>query len=356
MMKNIIATITFHRALNCGAVLQSYALQKYIESLKCDSEVIDYRCPKVEEAYRIFRKTKNLRDMISVVIYFPIKIVKKYKFSKFKKTYLKQSLKCNTHEELMKLSKKYKTVIVGSDQVWNLEITGKDKAFFLDFCDKDKRVAYAASVGNNSLFLQNEKLYKDDLNKFKGISVREKSVSEKMGVLLGRKISTVVDPVFLLDREEWERMIDAKGENSPYIFSYCLHEKKVYEETQRISDRKSLPIVCVPSNFKCPIKGKIKRTMGPIEFLTMIRNAEYIVTDSFHAIAFSIIFNKKFIPVLKNDYKELNERILSLMDVCGLTDLFYQKEILFEQLNYNDVNSRLKVEIDKSKLFLKNNI
>lgn len=351
-MKDKIATITFHRALNCGAVLQTYALQKYINKLKKDSEVIDYRCKKIENSYRLFQKTMGIKSTISLILYLPIRLVKKHKFNKFKREYLKVSKKCSSDNELKMISQEYKSIIVGSDQVWNLEITGQDMAYFLDFCNDDKRIAYAASVGNYTSFVEKQELYKKDLSNFKGISVREKTVSDQLSNSLGREIHTVVDPVFLLNKEEWESMIQKKTEKSPYVFAYCLHEKKVYEETKRIADNKHIPIVCVPSNLRCPIKGKIIRTMGPIEFLSRIKNAEYVVTDSFHAVAFSIIFNKKFIPVLKSEYKELNERIISLIDLCGLNALFSQKEYFYEQFDYSDVNRRLKVEIDKSKLFL----
>lgn len=142
-------------------------------------------------------------------------------------------------------------------------------------------------------------------------------------------------------------------QHQPYIFVYCLHESSVYDEAKRLSEKTGLPIVCVPASWRCPVKGKIIRDMGPQEFVSAIRSAEYVVTDSFHAAAFSIIYNRKLIPILKKAYPELNERLTSLIKMCGLDDVFELKEEVYDQVKYSEIGEKLNTHIERSKDYLK---
>lgn len=244
-------------------------------------------------------------------------------------------------------------IITGSDQVWNLDLTGHDKAFFLNFTDYTKRASYAASVGKKELYKDTAVDCRDELKRFEFLSVREDSTAVELCEKLGKIPEVVVDPVFLLKVEQWNRIVKESKSAKPYIFVYCLHELSVYDEAKRLSEKTGLPIVCVPASWRCPVKGKIIRDMGPQEFVSAIRSAEYVVTDSFHAAAFSIIYNRKLIPILKKAYPELNERLTSLIKMCGIDDVFELKEEVYDQVKYSEIGEKLNTHIERSKDYLK---
>lgn len=347
-----VATITFHRAINCGAILQAYALQQAIFHFDVKTDIIDYRCPCLEKTYHLIHTPYNCKGFISDILHFPTQSIKKFKFRQFLKNNMKITQPCYTLLDLINISSNYSMVITGSDQVWNLQLTESDKAYFLTFLERNKRASYAASVGKKNLYSDYGKNFCNELKQFEFLSVREENTATSLERVIGKKPQVVVDPVFLLTAEEWNAITLQNKNGTPYIFVYCLNEQLVYEEANRIAKETGLAIVCVPSGWKCPIKGQIKRSMGPGEFVTAIRYAEYVVTDSFHASAFSLIYQRKLVPVLRNNQIGLNERLVSLMNMCGLKNIFTDKEKIYETVSYSKIEERLMEHIKKSKYYL----
>ena len=239
----MIATITFHRAINCGAALQSYALQCAIEDMGEKAIVIDYRCKKLEESYKLIHTPLTGKSLASDILHFPMQAIREHKFRQFQKKYISVTAPCYTLEDLSEIEKDFSMIITGSDQVWNLELTGHDKAYFLNFTNRAKRASYAASVGKKKLYEDTAADCCNELQLFEFLSVREARTAGELCEKLGKMPEVVVDPVFLLKVEQWNRIAKESKSAKPYIFVYCLHELSVYDEAKRLSEKTGLPIM-----------------------------------------------------------------------------------------------------------------
>lgn len=335
-----IGIITFHRAINYGAVLQSYALQYYLNKLGIDAEIIDYKCQYLEKRYRKFYKSSNgIKGIISGILYYYIRSARINSFNKFRKENIKISQKNISKNELPYVGNQYDYIITGSDQVWNPKQSNYDMSYFLDFVPANKRISYAASLGTITMNDINIKICKKYLPKYRLISVREEYGADIIENLLNKKVTTVLDPVFLLSENEWMKFIYKKRiVKDSYIFVYCLHEKSCYSMATELSKRTNKKIVCIPDSLKTKIKGKKDFTAGLEDFLNYIYYADYIITDSFHASAFSIIFKKQFSIILKTEKKDLNGRLTSLASEFNI-----QKKLVYNN-QYLDINDEIDYE------------
>ena len=350
-----IGIITFHKAINYGAVLQSYALQKKLNNLGYDAEIIDYVCDKLKQNYKLFNlNNKTAKGIMTTFVYFPLKYIRSKKFKQFIFNNLKLSKdKDISQEELRIIAKRYDYVITGSDQVWNPKLTNGDTSYFLDFVEKCKKIAYAASFGTNSPTDQEKEFYLANIKDYSLMTVREEDSAKFISQLLNEHVESVCDPVFLLHKEEWTRVFNPKPLfNKPYIFVYCLHEKSSYKYAEQLAKKENLKIVCIPSSLKDSVDGKKDFTAGVETFLNYIYNASCVITDSFHAIAFSLIFNKSVRIVLKNEYKSLNGRLYAIAKkFCVEQCLAHENSIFSDSMvniNYNNVNHLIERERQKA--------
>lgn len=315
-----IGILTFHRAINYGAVLQCYALLNFLNGMGYDTEVLDYACSYLEKNYRSFHiPQKNLKGIASAFLNYGFRKKRNRIFFDFRREYLKLSDERKiSKEELSEVAEAYDYVCVGSDQVWNPVLTGWDSSFFLDFIPENKRVSYAASLGNNCLDRRTETLYQSYLQNYRQLSVREDDGQLMLGSLLNREVSLNIDPVFLLKKEDWEKLLVRRKYLKPYIFVYCLHEETCYEYALQLAEKKKIQIVSIPNRKRAAVPGKRDFTASVTDFLNYLRYADYVITDSFHASAFSVIFERQFGIVLKQKYQGLNSRLISLTQELGL--------------------------------------
>lgn len=224
-------------------------------------------------------------------------------------------------------------------------MTNGDKNYFLSFVNNNSNCySYAASIGGS--IIEDEQIFKNELVKFTNISVREYSLQHKLQQLLNRKIEKVLDPVFLLEKKDWLKLVKDKNIKTDYIFVYVLHEKNVYKIAERISNLTGLSVICLQNKLKAPIKAKNVGASGIEDFLYYIANAKYVVTDSFHGTAFSIIFKKNFKIVMKKELKDLNERVISILNEFNLEDSIIDLEDSDDKLLENTIfkNSEEKIE------------
>ena len=208
-MNKRAAVITFHRALNYGAILQAFALEKILAEIGVYAEIIDYRCPHIECIYRPFdvRHCESLSSGVKKCIKSFGLIKKRHNFNEFTKKHLRVTKKCRTRKNLQRTASKFETIITGSDQVFNPDAVGGDFSYFLDFADPDiKKIAYAASVGYNSFPPEYELKCIESLRKFESVSVREKSVCKTMARLIDKPVENVLDPTLLLSTSTWLNM------------------------------------------------------------------------------------------------------------------------------------------------------
>lgn len=378
-MSKKIGIITFHFADNYGAVFQCVALQKFLENIGHQVEVINYIPEYHTKSYRVV-KTPRMLYQISIkegnscfkAVLHSVTNLKKnihvYKlyhkkknFRKYRDKYMNLTTPLYTIEDFTKIEKRYNAIILGSDQIWNKNITnGKfDEVYFgYGFSQETRKISYAASVGNL--------IDEGDLPQFKkllcnlsSVLVREKQLENQIVEQINLKSNTVLDPVFLLAKEEWmEFCKQGEGQRMkrPYLFVYrVLPDKKFYEAAKLLAEKKGLMIV--EANLKCTIGGVADATAGPDDFLSLMYNAELIVTNSFHATALSIILEKEFYTHLPPNRASRLENLLGMLE---LTDRELNDDKLLnltnEKIEYSNVYQKLEIFKKESVAYLKESL
>lgn len=252
------------------------------------------------------------------------------------------------------INDRYDYFIVGSDQVWNPHydfVAGK--CDFLEFARDNQKISYAASFGVSEIPFERKTEYAEYLKTFKAISVREKKGSKIVEELADRKATVVLDPTLLLDESEWKK-VEKKPVFSPkkkYVFVYALGDKTDRFKDKIKQSKEKYEIFDVRSLQK---NGK-ELPVGPSEFLYLIRNAEEVLTDSFHATVFSIIYHKKFVTFNRPGLN-MNSRIESLTELIGAKNQMTECGDLNceTEIDYVNVDRILEEERRKSIDFLKN--
>lgn len=338
-----IATLTFHRAINYGAVLQCYALQKSIEKSGCDTEVLDYRSAFLEKLHNPHNisKYKSILHFGYSVLKNRVKKDNRKAFRDFSEKNLKLSKKYS-RESIKSAADEYKAFIVGSDQVWNHKCTDFDRTYFLDFLsDKSQKYSYAASIG---IKLDDEKIrgeYKSLLSDFSVLSVREEQAQKELNIL-GLSSEVALDPTLLLTGDEWRTLEEKpKMKIGKYVLVYVITATpSVFEAAEKIAEKYGLQIVYI-NEFLFNRRGvKNISKITPNEWLWLFDNAEYIVTNSFHGTAFSINFNKQFyvepLPVKTN----VNSRIFDLLGLLNLQSRVVEgaDDVDFANIDYENVD------------------
>ena len=320
-----IGIITFHRAINYGAVLQTYALQKYLNISNYDAEVIDYRCEHMENFYKTFTiKDKSVKQIIRGMLNFKNTYKKKREFYRFLDQNVRMSTEVYDKFNIDKANLRYDKFITGSDQVFNFACSNFDKTYFLQFVKNcDNKLSYAASFGMKEIPDSYVKDYKSLLSTFSELSIRENAGQQIVKKLTGKDSELSVDPVFLLTAEEWEKLAK-KPKLKNYILIYKLNTSNlIFDFARKLSKLTGRKIVAlnfdVVDQMKTPdIKGVYSASVE--EFLGYIKYADYVVTNSFHGTAFSIIFHKEFyVEALQKDFKP-NDRVESLLCLTGLDE------------------------------------
>lgn len=296
--------VTFCKYPNYGSKLQNFALCKILRKLGFNPITVLARSNKETVLFylKIFLSFlpiltdkqniwKNLRKKIE-------------KFKDFNKCL---NIKSFSYRELSAQRFRNEFAIVGSDQVWSPHHLVKEKEniklFFLQFIEENKRIAYAPSFGVEKISSEYNYLYENNINKFKALSVREESGRQIIsGICNIDNVQVVPDPVFLLSKEEWlNECKDIKLElcNDDYILVYFLseHDDKVWNNIKKYSRVKKLKIISISGNMYKD--GDLIVT--PNEFIYFLNNAKVVITDSFHGVAFSILFEKMFLVLVRSD-------------------------------------------------------
>lgn len=362
MDKKSCKIVTFHTPINYGAVLQATALFSYVSRFFENTDIIDYDTKQLRKKYPLFRKDKGITALFWFAYDFfnlPSKIIKKARFRLFLKKYCKFTKKYKTFREIKESFFDSDYLITGSDQVFRPTRDFEERnVFYLDLKTNAKKVSYAASFGGIDVDKSNEKEISRYLTSFSYLSVREKSGLDSLNKI-GFKGEVVLDPVFLISENEWEKMIQKKAKkNIDYILYYALIDNPIYHKyVECISLKLKKKVIVIGNlNFKPFKKCRYYKTCSPSNFLFLFKNARYVFTSSFHGVAFSLIFKKQFFsieedPILKN-------RANDLMDKLGIPYLsFYEileksKSEMLDYIDYQIVSRKLTDEITRSKKFL----
>lgn len=356
-----IGLLTFHTPDNYGAVYQAFALQEHIsKDLGFDIEIIDFCTPKHLKAYNIFKKRSNnhIKDLVHRIITatkYPQLKSKKKLFEQFRGSYLKLSKKrYKSEEEFLAHTEMYDTYIVGSDQVFNPH-NEYFKAYYLAFEKKGKKkIAYAPSFGISDFTNETTKQVLPYLKDFDYLSCREKQGAEYLSRIMDKEIPTVVDPVFLIDKEKWLKIAVAPQEKEKYIFVYDLcGGDKLMSIAKSIAKDKNLKVICATGKIRNNYKGvDVRFNIGPAEMLGFINNAEYVVTDSFHGTSLSLIMQKRLITYIALPHTA--SRITSIMSSLGTSNQIVTNANTFDikDISFNDYKKNLKEFVDSSKQYL----
>lgn len=357
-----VGIITFHDALNYGAILQGYALQEALVNLGADANIINYRNEYSVKEYASFdiKRIKSPKLLIKEVLRYPVRKKKHKNVQGFSDNFYRLSEKeCFNNEDLKSLNNQYDSFITGSDQVWNYDMRGFDKAYFLDFVeDSKKKNSYAASFGVSEIPEDLKSTYEKLLSDFNHVSIREKQGQVLYKELVDKESSLNVDPSLLLNREQWLKIAKYPKINKKYILVYALiNTPTLFKFISNLAKDTGCEVVFIGSYLKTKYSGaKYINAPSPDEFVGLFANAEYVVTNSFHGIAFSINMNRNFFAELQPPPAKRNSRLENLLDLVGLRDRLIKdgkhKNIKLE-IDYSIVNEKLNEERSKSIKYLK---
>lgn len=348
-----IKTITCHDVYNVGASLQAFALSRYLRDLGHDVEIINYKPtylrhyilwgvknskydkPVLREVYNLLKLPGRIMDRTSK---------RKKNFDAFTSAYLPVTKKTYSNNgELKADSPQADVFFAGSDQIWNtLFQNGKDPAFYLDFAPETAiRASYAASFSTEEVAQDWKKQVRRWLDNLDYISVRERSAVDIVKDLGLPNVRQVVDPVFLLPAEVWRKLAGKMEIAEEYLLVYDFdNNDQLNEQAKRIAAEKHLKIYSVFPNSYC---DRCFAQEGPLTFVRLIENAAIVLSNSFHATAFSILFEKPFIVYERKE--KINTRMRDLLESLGI--------VLHEgPIDYEAVKVRLEEQVADSKAYI----
>ena len=355
---------TFHNVPNYGAVLQAYALSHYIEKkLDYHVDIMDFQCKGngaefepnqfIKTASKSRKKTTALYKRLMLSLHFQKDYKRKYlKFQDFKKNNLSETSYDRDRDYV------YDVVILGSDQIWNPDITGGFQDEFFGQSNQVKgmvKVAYAASCGDVSAFTEEQM---DELvervSKLNYVGIREKSLSEFLFEKNVKNFCTL-DPTFLLSSNEYNTLIQRRSQKkNPYILVYELQKDEELEKFAfKMAKEKNIRVRILVGYISYTRKRIFEiRDAGPVDFLSLVKDAVYILTNSFHGTAFSLIYKKDFNVVLP---KTRTSRVVDLLNEVGLASRIVGKgkgDLNCEHIDYSNIENNIKKLETSSKRFL----
>jgi len=364
-----VGIITVHGYHNYGNRLQAYAVQKIIEDLgfdvvtiKTKTSLTNIKPTKLQSLYNNRHNLFNkIVSKISNLKYKELSNKRLKRFETFTSKHIKEtSFYISNNAVPNTIDDNYDFFVTGSDQVWNPVLKGTDIEF-LQFASQQKRVAFSASIGTSFIPEERQAYYKKALNDMHSISVRENEAKDIVKQLTGRKdIEVLVDPTMLLSKEEWlDITTSSMLQSSPYILVYFLGEKSSQYKRfiNQISKDYNLKIIELLNP-----KYKNYFLSDPAEFVELINNAKLICTDSFHGAAFSITLNKPFIVFdrIEHTQPSMNSRITTLLQKFNLENRYwfshYDLKMVFEAIDYKEVNKILHMEKKKALEFLRKSL
>ena len=365
---NKVAIITWCNVnVNYGQVLQAYAMQRIVKKYKLNPITIKYRKPDDNEPINYMKNPliNQFYEWYHGMSSVGSELWKtKSKFNRFARKYINMTVPCYSREEVEKEldSQGCSVLMCGSDQIWNP--VAFDPVLYLDIGEKNcKRIAYAPSIGEDELSSSNRHIFEKMVSlieKIDYISVREKSGELILKQLTEKQVTTVLDPTLLINSKGWDRIASGPKSEERYIFCYiCGDIRQHRPKLQKLKEKyKASKIIYLRTsdNLINPIE-KFCENIGIEEFLSLIKHAQAIFTDSFHGVAFAINYNKEFYTCKRFNVSAYNRssRIINILEILNLEDRYIEDEdqiILDDYISYKEVNIALKKERANSFKFL----
>ena len=315
-IKMKIGILTIHFPYNYGAMLQAYALDKYLKNEGYNSQLIDYKPYYIDQSYHFRWESifHNPRLFLSRVLKALLrKNINRTSFENF----YNQMGACSVRN-----IDEFDVLIVGSDQVWNPKVTDYDTTYLLDkdLYKEVKKVSYASSIAIGTIDSRWEKELKKNLSDFDALSVREEENAMILSQILNRKVDVVCDPTFLLADSQWRKMAVKPSEapSDEYILVYRLQDNSELDSfVENQKNRLNLPVVTIhPFGDVYRYTDYAMNEIGPAEFLWLIDHANVIVTNSFHGFAFSTIFKKR---VAMFEHSQTGSRMRQILNTFNMS-------------------------------------
>lgn len=351
-----VCGITYAHSPNYGSCLQTYALQHVIESLVICGEECSYKVIPIQmlRDYPVSELYGRIGRIANVLLAW-----NRLQYRSFYKKYMNYA-ECTTIKELHNLNNQYDAFVCGSDVIWNDRFNRHVGAYYLDFAEK-YRFSYAASFGKAEFSDDYFRFAGDKINRLDAISVRELSAVQIAKRCTEKDVRVVSDPVLLVDRKEWKKIASENVPPSPYIFVYVTHINNIINNfLNKLKETTNLRVEWAFAGPKQAIKHGMLTVHKPEEWLGLLSNAEFVVTNSFHATAFSVLFHKKFFTVVYGDkMKGINVRMNDFLNTIELDNRIFNdvpSSFDLSDFDYSCVDEKIRCMREESLSFLRQNL
>lgn len=352
-MKEKIAIITLHSVKNYGSVLQAYATQCYFEKMGLDSEIIDYRRPwETNLGYWFYLNDKSLKGLARNIMYFPSKIIQHFKFGKFVKSRL--HLSAHTYASLSDLKKNPVDASIyctGSDQVWNSGWNnGVIPEYFLNFVgDEHLKISFASSFGSSNISTDDKQIMGGFLKKYNLITVRENKSVQMLKDEFGLDSTEILDPTLQMSGDFWKSVCaPSRLINEKYILLIQLNRNHDFDElAKKFSNEKGIKLIrlCLRVD-QMILPGKSIVIPEVEDYVRLIRDAEYVLTDSFHAVSFCLNLEKNFYVYYPEKYSERLKSIIEIAELSNreIKNYFKYNEVSIDYIKVSKILNRKRNE------------
>lgn len=352
-----VGILTRHVYPNYGSLLQCRALESALVTLGATPRVIDY-FPATDRPFRLAAsrlKESRVRDSTVkssayLAIQTPNMAIMSLRFRKFQREYLTLTQTCEDSRSVLDIAEDLDLVLTGSDQVWNSIHGQLDPVYFLDGQKPDKKYSYAASFGSSAPSSAEIDQVATWLQDFGCVSVRESSAQSALdGIGISSRVD--VDPVLLHGKDYWSEFAEEHiPADAKYILVYQLHNTPGFKERlSKIQRRHDLPIRRVTPDAKMLIEHRASDYLvAPAKFVALFRDASYVVTDSFHGTAFSLVFGRPIYALLPQSNSTRNEDLLASVGLTRLASSLDQSPVEDPHYNADHVSRELRVRAKES--------
>jgi len=381
--KKVAIISLFHNSQNYGGVLQAFALNKAVENMGYDAFQIDFsnskkaaagdkkkelaqRYMKEHSAVQFVLKTiKSIIKRIYVKLQYKSQkgnfAVRRAVFDEFRNRCVAHTKACSI-DNIGNICNNFDLYMCGSDQIWKPNVV--NDAYMLNFGSLDTpRCAYAASLSVDVLEEQYHDLYKEWLMRFNKVSVREEQAVSLIQPLCQQHVEWVCDPTLLLSAKEWDEVIPKKSDRG-YIFCYFLGDTAEHRKVaKKYAKKRNLKIITLPNLQQKPnvadahFGDEQRYDVSPLEFVSLIKNADCVFTDSFHATAFSLNMQTPFYVFEREAISSMGSRIVSLLEMTGCMNRFLNKASIGDKndiaIDWNYVSIAIEKQRSHSMDYLK---
>lgn len=348
-MKKQIRILTYCTCTSIGSILQSYALTKALRDCGYESSVWLEAPTQSSQNKKCF----SLKNLVKYVCRIPCK-GKIQKAHQKRQSFISGEMKVEYLPDVKAFEEKARehkddVYLAGSDQIWNPD--NCNPLFFLNFVSDSTRISYAASMGQTKISPEKENIIRHMLRAFDRISVREKACIDALQKLTDQEMCVHLDPTFLVEADRWKEIEKPYKVSGPYILLYMLYwDQACKDQIIALKKRTGLPVYAICSDVSRAYADHHLYDVGVEEFLWLIDHAEYVVTSSFHGVAFSIIFRKKFAAVINS---KMPSRIENVLDVLSAPLVSIDELDSTDKFQYDIVSERIENERKRSIEYLK---